>query len=85
MANQMEPDFSSQSSKKKEDEDLGWKKLGLFTVIVSELVGFSGAGIGIGYLAWTKLEAPVWVMILSSSAGLGIAFYRVYQISKKVL
>ena len=61
------------------------KKLGLFAVIVSDLIGYTGAGVGLGYLAWSKWNAPFWVMIVTSMAGLSLAFYRIYQISQKEL
>lgn len=66
-------------------EERGLKKLGLLTIIVGDLMGFTGAGIGIGYLAWTKWGAPWWVLLVTSLAGLSIAFYRLYQISQKEL
>jgi hypothetical protein len=63
----------------------GLKKLGLFTVIIGDLMGYTGAGIGIGYFAWTKWGAPWWVLPLTSIAGLSLAFYRVYQIAQREL
>jgi F0F1-type ATP synthase assembly protein I len=67
------------------NKDRSLKKLGLFTIIVSDLMGYTGAGIGIGYLAWTKWGAPWWVLLMTSLAGLGLAFYRLYKISEKEL
>ena len=61
------------------------KKAGLLSVIVADLLGYSGAGVGLGYLAMTKLGAPWWVLLLLSMAGLSLAMYRVYQISQKNL
>lgn len=59
------------------------RSLGLFAVIVSDLVGCTGAGILLGYLAWSKWGAPWWVLLLSSMAGLVLAFYRLYLASKR--
>lgn len=63
----------------------GLKKLGLFAVIIGDLVGCTGAGVALGYFAWTKLQAPWWVLLLSTSAGLILAFYQLYKISQKEL
>ena len=59
------------------------RSLGLFAVIVSDLVGCTGAGILIGYWAWSKWGAPWWVLLLTSMAGLVLAFYRLYLASKR--
>ena len=61
------------------------RKFGLLGVIVGDLIGYTAAGIGLGALAWLKWGAPWWVLLLSSTLGLGLAFYRVYQISQKEL
>jgi tetrahydromethanopterin S-methyltransferase subunit D len=72
---------SSENSK----DGQGLKKLGLFAVIIGDLVGFTGAGVALGYFAMTKWEAPWWVLLLSTSAGLCLAFYQLYKISQKEL
>ena len=59
------------------------RKFGLFGVIIVDLVGYTGAGIAMGYLAWKKLNAPWWVLLLTSLAGLTLAMYRLYQLVKK--
>lgn len=61
------------------------KGIGLLAVVVSDLLGYSGAGIGLGYLAWAKLGAPWWVLLVFSLAGLILAFYKLYQISQREL
>ena len=61
------------------------RQLGLLGVIVSELIGLSGAGIGLGYFLWKKCGAPGWILILTSLLGLSYGFYRVYLLSKKEL
>ncbi len=63
----------------------GLKKLGLFAVIISDLLGYPLAGIGLGYLCWKKLGLPWWTLLLSSVSGLILAFYKLYEISKKEL
>lgn len=57
------------------------RNLGLFSVIVVDLIGYTGAGIALGYLVWKKWNAPWWVLLLTSLAGLGLAMYRVYQLT----
>lgn len=69
--------------KTESDEGRNLKKLGLVAVIIGDLVGFVGVGIGVGYYAWSHWGAPWWVLILSSSAGLILAFYQLYQVSQK--
>ena len=59
------------------------RTFGLFSVIVMDLVGYTGAGIGLGYYLWKKQGAPWWVLLVFSMAGLSLAMYRLYQISKK--
>lgn len=61
------------------------RKFGLFGIILGDLVGFTGAGIALGYFAWSKWGAPWWVLLLTSLSGLSFSFYRLYQISKREL
>ncbi len=58
------------------------KSLGLLSVIVADLLGYTGAGVGIGYLAWAKWGAPWWVLVLTSMTGLALAMYRLYKMSR---
>ena len=74
----------------KEDEQSkdrrNWAKgLGLFSAITADLIGYTGAGIAVGYWLWKKAGFPWWVLPIFSSAGLALAFYRLYVISKKDL
>lgn len=73
------PENESQDSQKK-----NWAKgLGLLSVITADLLGCTGAGIGIGYWLWKKVGLPWWVLLFFSIAGLVVAFYRLFEISKK--
>jgi len=76
---------SKENSKGLSDDTQGLKKLGLFAIVMGELVGCTGAGIALGYFAWAKLGAPWWVLLLSTTAGLSLAFYQLYKISEKEL
>lgn len=67
----------------KKDRAAWIRNLGLFTVIVSDLIGYTGAGIAIGYIAWDRFHAPWWVLLLTSTAGLVLAMYRMYQFVQK--
>jgi hypothetical protein len=67
----------------KQKEDQGLRRLGLFAIIIGDLVGCTGGGIALGYLAMTKWHAPWWVLLLSTSAGLSVAFYQLYKVSQK--
>jgi len=66
------------------DSMKGWARgLGLFSMIIGDLVGIPLAGAAIGYGLWKKLAAPWWVLPIFGVAGLVLAFYRLYQVSKK--
>lgn len=57
--------------------------LGLLSVITADLLGCTGAGVGLGYWLWKKVGLPWWVLLACSVAGLVLAFYRLYVISKR--
>lgn len=59
------------------------RNLGLFSLIVSDLLISTLVGVGLGYWAWKKLGAPWWILLLASLAGLSVAFYRLYLFSKR--
>ncbi len=60
-----------------QDDEREWvRSLGLFWVIIADLIGCTGAGLGIGYLAFRKWGAPWWVLLITTLAGLGLAMYR---------
>jgi F0F1-type ATP synthase assembly protein I len=59
------------------------KAMGLFSVILTEFLGFTGVGVGAGYLLWKKAGFPAWTMGVLSFLGLCFAFYRLYLISQK--
>lgn len=61
------------------------RKLGLFAVIVGDLLGYTGAGVGLGYFAWSRWGAPWWVLLLTTSLGLILAFYQLYRVVRKDL
>ena len=59
------------------------RALGIFSVLVSDLLAYSAAGVGLGYAAWHYWGWPWWILIVTSLAGLTMAFYRLYKISQK--
>ena len=69
----------------KNNEDQSLRKMGLIWVVISDIVGFTLAGVGLGYLLWGKLHWSVWVMILFPMLGLGLGFYQVYKATQKEL
>jgi hypothetical protein len=71
------------SMKNDEDSQAQWRSLGYFSIIIGDIAGFTGAGIGLGYLAWKKLGAPWWVIMPTSMAGLVLAFYRIYKLTQR--
>jgi hypothetical protein len=58
------------------------RDFGLFGIIVADLLGYTGAGIGIGWWLWKKVGAPWWVMLLTTSAGLVLAMRKLYLMTK---
>lgn len=61
------------------DPSSGWaRNLGLFGVVVSDLIGYTGAGVLAGWLAYRKWNAPWWILLMTSLLGLGLAFWRIY-------
>lgn len=70
-------------SQRPEDHSEIWKNLGLFSVIITELLGYTGAGIALGYWAWAKLGAPAWALPLAGLAGLILAFYQIFRLSRR--
>jgi F0F1-type ATP synthase assembly protein I len=67
------------SSSMKNDDSNGMRSLGYFSVVLGDLIGFTGAGVGLGFLAWKKLGAPQWVILPTSLVGLTLAFYQLYR------
>lgn len=56
--------------------------LGLFGVIVADVVAYTGAGVFVGWVALEKLGWPWWVMLVTSITGLTLAMVKVYRISQ---
>lgn len=75
--------LTGSSSMEKNDRDRILRNLGLFSVIISDLIGYTGAGIAIGYFAWSRWGFPWWVLLVTSLAGLTMAFYRLYKFSQR--
>ncbi|MCM2322113.1 MAG: AtpZ/AtpI family protein [Oligoflexia bacterium] len=59
------------------------RNLGLFSLIISDVLVSTGVGIGIGYLIWKKWGGPWWVLLLTSIAGLAVAMVRLYRYSER--
>lgn len=69
---------------KKPDDRPEWvKSLGLFGIILSDLLGFIGLGIGLGYLAMKKGWAKDWAPAVGGFVGLAIAIWRMVERVKK--
>ena len=56
--------------------------LGMFAVIIGDVIGYTGAGVFLGWLAWKKLGWPWWTLLVTSLGGLALAFYRIYRMSR---
>ena len=68
---------------KKPDRPAWVMDLSLFAVIVSDIVAYTGAGIGVGYLLWEKAGFPWWTLVVTSLLGLSLAMHRIYRIGKR--
>jgi F0F1-type ATP synthase assembly protein I len=58
------------------------RSLALFSFIIGDLLVCTGVGVGLGYWAWKHWNAPIWVIMITSMLGLGVAFYRLYLASQ---
>ena len=81
----MKPGQEPDRSTKPQEDDRSpiLRDLALFGLIVSELLGYTGAGIAIGWWFWKKQGAPWWVLLGLAGAGLVLAMFRIYQRSPK--
>ena len=59
------------------------KNLGLFSIIIGEIIGYTGAGVGIGYAAHHFAGGPVWLMAPGGVIGLALAFWQINRISRR--
>ena len=59
------------------------RNLGLLQVVLTEIFGFSLAGIALGYLGSKYLGLPSWSLAVTGSAGLGLGMYRLYRWVRK--
>ena len=59
------------------------RDLGLFMVVVSEVMTSTGLGLALGYYLWKKSGFPAWTGVVSSLAGLALAMFRVYRFTQR--
>jgi hypothetical protein len=60
------------------------KAIGLFGVIVTDVVGFTGAGFAVGYFCWKKWGFPEWFPVIPAMLGFSAAMVRLYRLSQKM-
>jgi len=70
------------NNESEKDRQKMWRDLGLFSVIVTDLLGYTGAGLAIGWFLWKKWGTPMWLMAVLSVLGLCLAMLRIYKIVK---
>jgi F0F1-type ATP synthase assembly protein I len=75
--------FMARQDDSDEQRALWVKYMGLFSVIVGDMIGCVGAGVGLGYLAMKLLHAPGWVLLPTTIAGFVVAMVRLYRIVQK--
>jgi F0F1-type ATP synthase assembly protein I len=67
-----------------EDLSQNLRQLGLFGLVLGDLVGYTGGGFAFGYfLVWKKWEGPSWAVALFSLLGLCGGFYQVYRLYQR--
>lgn len=76
---------SQDESKQQDNQARNLRKLGLFAIVIGDLLAYTGAGVAVGYLAWVKWNAPWWILLITTPAGLCLAFYQLYRVSQKEL
>ena len=59
------------------------KELGLFTLIITDFIGFTGLGGVIGYFLWNRWPSFWWGSVLLTLLGLSFAVYRLYRLTQK--
>ncbi|MEK7397075.1 MAG: hypothetical protein AAB116_09075 [Candidatus Poribacteria bacterium] len=69
--------------KKDKQQKNNIRSLALFSVIIGDLLAFTGAGMAIGYLVWKKIGAPQWIIMFTALLGLGAAMWQLYRISQR--
>ena len=60
------------------------QQFGVFGLIVTQFLGYSGAGMGLGYVLWKRIGLPWWTMALFGFAGLALAVYRIVLYQKRL-
>ncbi len=72
-------DNPQQTPSEKEQDRSNWtKSMAIYSAVLADLIGFTGAGIGLGYLGWAKLGFPWWFLLTLTLAGFFLAMYRLY-------
>jgi F0F1-type ATP synthase assembly protein I len=78
----------SDSENQKKDEDSNRvrqvRALGLLTLVIADLLAYTGAGLALGWLLWKKLHLGIFSLLLPTAAGLGVAFFQIYRKSERL-
>ncbi len=59
------------------------RDLGLLGVITAEILVSSGLGVALGYYLWAKQGWPWWILLVTSTLGLTVTFYRLYWVFQR--
>lgn len=65
------------------ESDNQLRKFGLFGLVVVNLVVYTAVGIGLGYLVYSKLHFPAWLMMITGMGGLVLAMMQIYRLFQK--
>jgi len=76
------PPGESPGEAEEDPSQSNWRDLGLFSVIIGEIIGYAGVGAGLGYLAVKKWGFPGWTIALTTMAGLTLAMVQIYRLTR---
>lgn len=66
-----------------DDSERQWvKSLGLFSVIVTFMIGYPAAGAALGYAAWKWMGLPRWVVAPPVVLGFVLAMIRLVRLAR---
>jgi F0F1-type ATP synthase assembly protein I len=63
--------------------DSPYAVLGWFFLIVTDFVLFTGLGVLLGFWLVKEIKMPSWILVVTSTIGLGLAIFRLYKAGKK--
>jgi F0F1-type ATP synthase assembly protein I len=60
------------------------QQFALFALVISQFVGASAVGIGLGWVLWKKAGFPWWSILITAFAGIYAAGYQVVRYQRQL-